>query len=285
MNLLSAFDLEVLSQAPGTSAVECVEAIADRLVEQLEVTDGPVDLAMAASLVDITDVRLVDDIEASACLVTPPGQRSQIHLNASDSYRRRRFSLGHEITHTFFPGYALQAQYRCAPISTPRLSADLNIEALCDVGAANLLLPRRLLLPRLGPLAPDLELVQAVSEEFDASLIATLHRLADLSSAPSAVMVLEVANKPSERGTGAPPKLRVQSAMPHGPGWPFILRHKSVLPGDVFDRALEGEVVDEHQVEVKGVTAMPVICDVQARLYPYRVAGEERLRVVALLTR
>jgi hypothetical protein len=134
-------------------------------------------------------------------------------------------------------------------------------------------------------LPPSLTLAEEVADEFDASLVATLHRLAGLSAISAAVIVLEVANKPSERGTSAPPLLRVQTAKSHGAGWPFVRKHKSASPGDVFDRALQGEVVKERQIEVKGVTAMPIICDVQARLYPYERAGEERMRVIALLTR
>jgi Zn-dependent peptidase ImmA (M78 family) len=285
MSLLSEFQLEVLSRPPGADAAECVEAIAERMIDDLEVSEGPVDLAMAASLVDIVDIHVVPGLEAAGCLITPPGERSQIHLNASDHPRRRRFSTGHEITHTFFPGYSLQAQYRCAPKLTPVATMDLDIEALCDVGGAALILPRRLVRSRLEALTPTLTLAEEVADEFDASLIASLHRVAGLCGQPAAVLTLEIANKPSERGTDAPPALRVRSARAYGGGWPYIPQHKSAEPGDVFERALEGEVVQERRVELIGVTRMPIVCDVHAKLYPYRHRGELRSRVIALLTR
>lgn len=280
MPLLSEFELEVLTRPAGTPTAVCVEAVAGRLISELGITHGPVDLEMVASYVDIAEVTVVDDLPAAGCLITPPGGRSKIHLRAQDPPRRRRFSTGHEITHTFFPGYSLQPQYRCAPSATPR--DPLDVEALCDIGAAELLLPSRLLRPRVGE-RPTLQLVEDLADEFDASLVATASRAAVLSTRPAAVLTLEVANKPSESGTTAEPQLRVQTAASHGPGWPFIPKHKSAIRGDVFDRALQGEIINETNIEVKGLTTMPIHCDVQARLYPYLRSGVLRPRVVALL--
>jgi hypothetical protein len=282
MHLLSELELEILSRPPGTPTAACVETVAGRLISDLGIKTGPVDLAMVASYVDIADISIVDDLPAAGCLVTPPGGPSQIHLSGRDSPRRRRFSTGHEITHTFFPGYALTPQYRCAPSAAPR--DRLDVEALCDIGAAELLLPSALLRARSTG-SPSLRLIEEVSEEFEASLVPSASRIAALCGRPAAVLTLEPAVKPSEAGTGAEPTLRVQSAVSFGAGWPFIPKHKSATPGDVFDRALQGEVVHELATEVRGLTKMPIHCDVQARLYPYNRSGELQPRVIALLVR
>src|SRR3954451_22824421 len=98
----------------------------------------PVDLELVASLRAITSVDYVD-LPWAACLVHDSGG-TQVKVRASDLPRRQRFSLAHEIGHTFLPGYALATQYRCDPPPTGRQQRN-TVEHLSDIAASELLMP------------------------------------------------------------------------------------------------------------------------------------------------
>jgi hypothetical protein len=96
-------------------------------------------------------------------------------------------------------------------------------------------------------------------------------------------VIFRVAQKPSEYGTAAPPRLRVASTLTSG-RWPFIAPHKSADPHGPFGRALQGDVVHEMaQIDDIFTSAQPV--EVCAQLYPYRAGGDLVPRVLALIRR
>ena len=72
---------------------------------------------------------------------------------------------------------------------------------------------------------------------------ATALRAVDLWPRPALLLVLTESQKPTEIGTAAAPKLRLQYGHPSG-AWPYLLRHKSVEASSPFARAHAGEAVD-----------------------------------------
>jgi hypothetical protein len=245
---------------------------------------APVRLEMVASYQGIGAV-IRCPLPNAGCLITDPHNGAmEIRLRESDHPRRQRFSGFHEVVHTFMPGYQLQIQWRCNPQLADRGKAE--VEALCDVGAAELLLPRRLLRPQLMVADFGMQTVCDVSEAYEASLQATAHRIVDLWPEDAMFVVAEVQHKPSDRSTPtALPQLRISYAWTRG-NWPFIRKHKSVAQPDPLSRALEGELVDETTTltvisahDVEGV-------QVSARFCPFVDAdGVEHRRVLALYRR
>ena len=64
-----------------------------------------------------------------------------LHLNRNLPLTRQRFSVGHEITHTFFPGY--EEKVRCRkPKARDWSDPEDVLEVLCDIGASELLFPQ-----------------------------------------------------------------------------------------------------------------------------------------------
>lgn len=279
LSLLEASRLEDPSAGDGAHVVR----VADSIVAELE-AKAPVKLEMVASYQGIRSI-VRCQLPNAGCLVTDPNSGAmEIRLRKSDHPRRQRFSGFHEIAHTFMPGYQLQMQWRCDPPLIDRSKVDL--EALCDVGAGELLLPRRLLLPELEAADFGMQTICDVSDAYDASLQASGHRIVDLWPEDAMFLVAEVQNKPTERSTPtAPAKLRVTYAWRRG-SWPFILPFKSVTEGDPLARALAGELVDEMATlttisarEVEGV-------HVSARFCPFVDArGTEHRRVLAVYRR
>jgi hypothetical protein len=284
VNTLSAplSELEIARmESPGTPDARLVIALAQRTLDELGM-EPPINPQIVASMRDIGRIEETD-LPWAGCLVHD-GHRFVIKLRAADSRGKKRFTSFHEVKHTYMPGFALVPQYRCDPASPldAALVRDRDLEALCDLGAAELLFPREYFPRDLDGNAPTLVLASQLSRRYDASMEATARRIVTLRPAPTLLLSLEPACKPS-----APydePKLRVQRAY-LSPGWPYIPRHKSVPEASVLTWPLSGEAVDEVTTLV-GLTSAPLgPVRVSADLYPYTDnQGDQHMRVLALIT-
>jgi hypothetical protein len=272
LSLLERARLEI----PTASDAERVSILAQRLIAELDARP-PIDLEMVASWQGVDKID-VADIPWAGCLINDGG-RILMQLRRGDSRRRPRFTGFHEIGHTFCPGFRLEAQFRC----NPPIPTQSPIEVLCDVAAAELLYPRRLVESDLAAADFGIETVIAVADDYDGSLESAGHRFVSLWPDDTLMLVLEPGIRRQEEGTDAEPKLRVRSV--HAKGhWPYIPRNKSVEPDHALGRALLGELVDEHG-QLDGVCSSGPKVDVSARLIPYVRDGEKVDRVLALYRR
>src|SRR5258708_5379239 len=173
------------------------EVVIRRLCGELLAEAGasvPVDMRMLASFCGVAEVAVTDQDEAGCIYFT--GERLVIRTRGADSEQRRRFTVGHEINHTFFPGFRDERRSR-ADAAVGRFDRSQTEEYLCDVGAAELLLPRPEVVPRLrGHL--DLDAVVDLAALFEATIEATALRVAALCGRPAAVAVLEPGWRKSE---------------------------------------------------------------------------------------
>lgn len=275
-SLLSHLE-EARARNPGLPDVDCVGVIARDLIRELDVREPPVDLEMLSSLLGIHEVVPDPALDVAGCLICRAG-RIEIRVRAADSKGRRRFTICHECAHTFFPGYARRPRYRCAP--GPRTTGHQDVEYLCDVAAGELLLPQALFANDLSGIAFGLPDLEALAKRYGASLEATGHRLVTLWPEDAALLVFEVCHKTTDRPQD---RKRLRLTRIHQCGdWPFFRRLKSADDGDVFDRALAGEVVHE-KCTLRGIVRTSLSCEVDARPYHYWVGDDLRERVLALL--
>ena len=108
-------------------------------------------------------------------------------MNRTHSRGKRRFSIAHEVAHTLLPGYSGEA----VDDDTTGAYAPANEdEALCDVGAATLLLDPRRLRNYANDAEPNLAALVTLANLFDASLQATAAQLAALNVWPCAFVFL-----------------------------------------------------------------------------------------------
>lgn len=91
-------------------------------------------------------------------------------LNRDIDERRRRFTLAHEICHTFF--YELVPEMKFVPHKACEVE-----EHLCDVGAAELLMPRKQIRAAVRDLAPCIESLKDLADQYSVSMSAMLVRL------------------------------------------------------------------------------------------------------------
>jgi IrrE N-terminal-like domain len=181
------------------------------------------------------------------------GHTFQIRVRDADTLGRQRFSCAHAIIHTsFFESHGHGHQ---APAFEDGWSE--AEEELCDLGAANLLLPEAAF-RRSCSSELTMHNVLQIAEDFQASAEATALRAVSLSSTPLSMVVLEKKLKPTEQreqarrakqpslpGMGGPPivrRLRVAKSYGHGMG--FILRDKSAGDATVSAGILEQRPFD-----------------------------------------
>lgn len=103
------------------------------------------------------------------------GKRGQILFNPLRPQGRVAFTIAHEIAHTFFPNSTHGARFRQLSASQSREANEL--ERLCDLGAAELLMPQEEFQAEVGS-RPTLEDANRLAELFGSSFEATVFRLA-----------------------------------------------------------------------------------------------------------
>lgn len=199
--------------------------------------EPPIPVERIASLRGI--VRIEQRDQPWAGILEPEGRNFVVGVRSADGYERQRFTVCHESGHTLFPGFVEQRQFRCD-------GARSRLEQHCDVAATELLLPRRFFRADLAAASFELDAVEELATDYQASIEATALRVAGLWPEPALVLAFSERHKPSERGkeSHCQPKLRLDYSMGNGE-WPFLRRHKSVSDDSPIGRAYSGEIVAE----------------------------------------
>lgn len=268
---------------------EDAESVIAELCREL-LTDAsasiPVDLDVVASF---RNARVKVCVQPHAETIAWNGRYWMIRISESDTRGRQRFSTAHAIVHTFF----MDAERVAREPHGRQWSWSAAEEELCDLGAAELLLPASEFITTCSR-EPTMDEVVELAEVFDASAEATAIRAVTLARVPAAMVVLEPTFKPAELGAmaraqnaiplpgfEAPPvprkKLRVQKSL--GLGVPFIPRWKSVA-----DDSPLADVRATDTVAFVGETGLIAgTFRVSARRLPIRRDGVLVDRVVVLM--
>jgi hypothetical protein len=178
----------VLKFAAGRDPVQAVVRAARDIV--LEAIDkgwsGPPFDPM--KLAELRGLSIAPSADIRDARTIPAGPKSfLIEYNPTRPNGRLRYSIAHEIAHTFFPdcGERVRNRSKAEPFDSPD---ERQLEALCNIAAAEILMP-------IGSLGADelttfdINSVSAVRKKFDVSTEAVLVRLAHLSDRPCAVFV------------------------------------------------------------------------------------------------
>jgi Zn-dependent peptidase ImmA (M78 family) len=195
-----------------TDPYALVESKAQALLERLEDFDGtPLEpfqrICVLASLAGFTvqamDGAQVRDHSRDAVLMptSGTGRKGIILYNPTKIPPRRLHSVAHEITHSFIPNSAAGAQFRslCREGSGPAL----ELELLCDHGAAELTMPRPAFRQAVAETGFGVEFVDALRRRFGTSFEATLYRMAQTADFPVASGLFVRRLRKSERAEQA----------------------------------------------------------------------------------
>jgi hypothetical protein len=267
---------------PGAADSELIAEIAAHQIAELDLRP-PIPLEIVASFRDITDIEVVA-MEQSGSLA--PGPESlRMRLRAADSPRRRRFTGFHEVVHTYQPGYRELTLFRCNSPVPRRTESDP--EALSDIGACELLLPRRDFEPATLGSGFAIGDVTCLAHEYEASLEATSYRFARFWPEPTLVVILQPGLRKDELDDPeAVERLRVVSrwAEPRQ-AWPFVPTNKSAREGGYLDGMATGDVIaekvglEEFGLEMSGST------ELVAGAFAYGLGAGKKERVVAIFRR
>lgn len=190
--------------------------------------------------------------------------KPRIEFNPQRRPARIRFSVAHEIGHTLFDDYADRERYRDMD---QRRADDWQLEVLCNVAAAELLMPAGAL--PIGE-ASDLDLVRLMSQRarFGVSTEALLRRVVRLTARPSALF--------AAARSGDAPSFRIDYTVPSR-AWRAPVGTGDEVRGTVLAKCTAvgyadhaTETWDGHDLHVQAVGVPP---------YP----GDRFPRVVGLL--
>jgi Zn-dependent peptidase ImmA (M78 family) len=214
----------------------------------------------------------------------------QIVFNAERPVTRQNFSIFHEIIHTVFPdGYEM---VRHRHDRREKFDPDREIEFLCDVGAAELLLPADPFLDDLGTLGFSLDAVLPLRERYSASREAIIRRMVQLDRGVSAAVFLEYRLKPTEialerqlrlvePASRPQAKLRIAYAVMSERFRVFLPRHKSIPDDSCAYGALGSGTVEKGQ-ENWAIAKLPM-CHVEAMSMPVGDSSDVSLKAVAIV--
>ena len=161
---------------------------------------------------------------------------------------RRRFSIAHEIAHTFFEDAADAVRRRARRVPREMTPEERDLERLCDRGAAEMLMPEEPFRDDAAARGWSAAAVPALAERYAVSLEAAAVRMMQVpGSKVRAVGFYEYAQRPATRAAGeqrkSPPEIpeyRVKRVFTR-PGLPFLWPEgKSVPRTSVVYRASLG---------------------------------------------
>lgn len=173
----------VLKFARGGDPVEAAsDAARDVVVRAIDAGwSGPPFDPLA--LADILKIEVVprDDVREARTVPVGRENRVRIEFNPNRPKGRLRYSIAHEISHTFFEDCADRIRHRGEQDSVS--TDDWQLEALCNIAAAELLMPLGTL-PRLDRNALDVNRLMELRKQFDVSTEALFIRAIQVAAEP-----------------------------------------------------------------------------------------------------
>lgn len=192
-------------------AEEAVSAFVDVFGEPDEM---PLDLLALASFLGIRQSDSAPAFSPDAELAPDGAGGVEMRVNPDRPETRQRFSIGHEITHTFFPDHTSHVWPRADSRYRNLDNPDDYLEMLCDIGAAELVFPRRWFVRDAGRVETATGLVDLASR-YRASREATLRRYAETYPDAVAAVFFVWKLKPSQKATvGRPDQLNLLGQSP-----------------------------------------------------------------------
>ena len=263
--------------AGQSDPVAAMRHTVDALLAEGEVAGPPVDLRLLASLRDVRSIDYRNILEAGRLVPEDTGDIVQVNRRHTEG--KRRFTVGHEICHTFF-NEAKQSARASVDLTTGLFDIRDEEEYLCDVGAARILLNPCWLVPMAQSRPASLDGLFEIADVCGASIEATAFQLAQSAVWQCTFVFWEQGLRKAQQlppGQAALPglkgmpdpgkKLRVTRA--YGSDYlPFVPRNKSVEQDSTIHQALVARGRTEGR-EVLYLGSRPLEAYCQSDYAPY----------------
>lgn len=172
----------------SVSADKVIKA-ARKLVQAAGVFEPPVDLNLLARMQGVREILLVPLNGADAKL-TPVPDGFVIRVDLGAPVTMRRFSIAHEIGHTFFNHNHESFRNQTVRLTSALTGGEYRLEEeLCDRAAAELLMPEEMFRQEAGSKLPSIDLFTGLSGTFETSLKSTVIRYASLFESSSQILM------------------------------------------------------------------------------------------------
>jgi Zn-dependent peptidase ImmA (M78 family) len=214
--------------AQGRDPIETIREAARKLV--LEAIDAhvlsvPVDPFKLAALRSIKVIPRQDIREAQT--VAGPDNLPVIEYNPNRPKGRIRFSICHELGHTLFPDCLEQVRHR--GFHTHVSSSEHELEVLCNIAAAELLMPIGSMQEELSESDLNIDIAVKMRERYEASVEAVLLRFVSLSPSPYAAFAAVV-----DESQGLENVRYRLDYVKSTPNWGVGLKSGDLLPSDTI---------------------------------------------------
>ena len=161
-------------------------SVAEQLLQSLGVT-SPAEIDVEAIAWEAGAIVKNGPLESCEARIIGYGEKAIITVRGDGDWRRRRFSIAHELGHwTFHRGKS--SVCRSSDIGSPGQQGSA-IEHQADRYAADLLMPAYLFRPMAAAFTrPSFKAIDALAAEFSTSRVATALRFVDLSPWPCMIV-------------------------------------------------------------------------------------------------
>lgn len=164
----------------------------------------PLDVAKLMGLrlqprADISDARVVVDrregqprtaeLDAPLASLVPAREQLVVEYNPTRPRGRMRYSIAHELAHALFPDVAEAPRHRTGTGAVPQDDDSWQLEMLCNVAAAEMLMPTEAVEGLAGS-AVDIDYFMDQRQRFEVSTEALLRRITTVSDRPLAMLAL-----------------------------------------------------------------------------------------------
>lgn len=259
--------LKLIDRHPGRPAEQIIERHADKLRREAEQHELPIDVELIASVQGVKHRRAAHDF-AGRIYADLDGQLV-MDLNHNDGTERQRFTCAHELIHLAFPNFKKETRYRLDAKDPGQNGRNAEEEYLCDLGAANLLMPRELVAD-IYSLDEGLAGVERLARDAQVSLQAAGNRLVSLTGKAGAFLVFEWTHKPADRpalrrGQDVPKCLRLRYGS-IAANTAYLPKFKSTDNDSVFGRAWHGRDRERGRELLPGAERLGPF-DVEAQAY------------------
>ncbi|HSZ58352.1 MAG TPA: ImmA/IrrE family metallo-endopeptidase [Tepidisphaeraceae bacterium] len=241
-----------------------------------------------ASFLGIRSKPAANLFSAEAQLRPMPGRQLLLEFNPERAEVRQNYSICHEIGHTLFDDcYEI---VHCRRSKLKGFDPEDEVEFLCQIAAAELLMPEAEYRADLFRLPLSLSSVRFLVDRYQASREAVLRRMVDLSDRPCAAVFFSERLSPKEQlivnDSGKPnvaliPKMRILYRVPSADFPIFLPIHKSVPDHSCVRRATVIDAVTSQREtwELEGFGDWVV----EAMTLPIRAESDEDVPSVAAL--
>jgi Zn-dependent peptidase ImmA (M78 family) len=193
----------ILTETGQSDPAAAVRTKARELIQLYHATFGenpPFDLKAMASMRGISHSDDTPVHSPDSELLPDDDGRVVMRINRDRPKTRQRFSIGHEITHTFFPGYEEKVQCR-KPKERDWSDPEDVIEWLCDVGASEFLFPTPWFEKSASACSGTAQGILGLARDYRASPDATVRRYVEIANTPLAAVFLTWKLKPTQTRT------------------------------------------------------------------------------------